>query len=140
MTGMPWSGDLGPFALRSLSSALAVSNALGLRVMTALMAGPCLSYAAIRRRYIFTSFSEVRVPLSKAASMSAMVAPAKSTVVARAPEIRHREAISADSTQLRERLVDIHWSSQRMVCRASDAAQPFLPYPVSSSVACDRHP
>ncbi len=41
--GTPWIGDLGPFVLRSLSSARACSSAFGFSVMTALMLGPCLS-------------------------------------------------------------------------------------------------
>ncbi len=52
---IPCSGPRGPFALRSASSESAMAKASGLSSMMALTAGPCLSSASIRSRYISVS-------------------------------------------------------------------------------------
>ena len=49
-TGMPWSGPRGPLALRSASSAAAISSASGFVSITLRSSGPVRSSAAIRAR------------------------------------------------------------------------------------------
>jgi hypothetical protein len=71
---MPCSGPRGPFLRRSLSSARASFIALGLSRITALMAGPLLSYASMRSRYICTRSCDVMVPDASAACVSRMLA------------------------------------------------------------------
>src|SRR5438876_949812 len=53
--------------------------ACGLRAIIALSAGPCLSYAAIRARYISTSCRDVTVPACIAACNSGIVFSMMST-------------------------------------------------------------
>jgi hypothetical protein len=76
-TGTPCSGPRAPLVRRSASSACASMTAFGFSRITALIAGPCLSYAAMRARYMFTSCSDVIVPEFRAASVSLMVASIK---------------------------------------------------------------
>src|SRR5882757_4991150 len=98
---MPCNGDRGPLALRSASRARAVSNAFGLSVMTALIFGPCLSYAAMRARYRRTSFSDVSVPALNAASKSAIVATSKLIFSAHAGETATKTTIATSRRNAR---------------------------------------
>ena len=49
--GTQCSGPVSPSFAKRLSSESAMASASGFSVMSALMAGPCLSYAAMRARY-----------------------------------------------------------------------------------------
>ena len=103
--GMPCSAERGPLALRSASSARAVSSALGFRVSTACSDGPLRSNASMRARQSCTSFSEVSVPAVIAALRSAMVAWSYSTALAAEPCVIVRERSAAASVKARRNVV-----------------------------------
>lgn len=69
-----------PLARRSASRARVVSSAFGLTGIPARSVGPRRSYASMHARHRLTSRSEVRVPASKAALRSAIVAASSGTV------------------------------------------------------------
>src|SRR5262249_46344091 len=79
---MPCSGERGPLAFRSASSARACSSALLFSASTAWSDGPCRSYAWMRARQSRTSLSEVNAPLSKALLISAIVSAARQLAAA----------------------------------------------------------
>src|SRR4029450_6549933 len=74
MIGTQWSGPVGPDCANLASSASAVASAPALTVTMAFSAGPFLSYASMRSRYIWTSTRHVSVRALSAAWISAMVA------------------------------------------------------------------
>src|SRR4029453_12542495 len=74
MIGTQWSGPVGPDCANLASSASAVASAPALTVTMAFSAGPFLSYASMRSRYIWASTRHVSVRALSAAWISAMVA------------------------------------------------------------------
>ena len=71
--GTQCSGPVSPSFANRLSSESAIASAFGFNVTSALMAGPCLSYAAIRARYFPTSAWQVSVFALNAACTAEMV-------------------------------------------------------------------
>src|SRR5215469_9350859 len=74
MRGTQCRGPTKPDRANLASSASAAGKTFGLIMMIALSAGPFLSYAAMRSRYIWTSWRHVTCRASSAARMSAIVA------------------------------------------------------------------
>src|SRR5262245_25337932 len=100
---MPCSGDRLPLALRSASSARACSIAFGLSIITACSDGPFRSKVSMRARHMRVSASDVNVPASNAALMSAIVAASNSIVFAAAePSVTNTTIATAHTRRVRD--------------------------------------
>src|SRR6266404_3269271 len=78
-TGIPCKGrPPDPLALRSLSTSAAIDSASGFNSITELIAGPCLSIASMRSRYVLASETAVYFPEAIPACKSAMVSSSSS--------------------------------------------------------------